>query len=497
MARAKRVSSQGITLLGLGPGDPQLLTRRAWELLETASEVYLRTQQHPVVAGLPGGLQLHSFDDYYENGQSFEAVYQGIIARVLELGRRPQGVIYAVPGHPFVAEATSPEIARQARALGIPMRLVEGVSFIEPVLAALNMDLLPHTAIVDGLKIAAAHVPPFPPSAPAIIAQIHSRLIASEVKQTLSAVYPDSHPVYLVHAAGTPDVTLESLPLFEIDRGSSTGLLTALYVPPLSPKASFEAFQELIAHLRAPDGCPWDRQQDHQTLRPHLLEETYEVLSALDANDPLAMREEFGDLLLQIVLHAQIASEYGEFGMAEILESIHNKIVQRHPHVFGELELEDAGKVLRNWERLKEAERASQGKEAAGLLEGVPRALPALAQAEEYQRRAGRVGFDWPDIQGVQAKLKEELNELHAASDQSGRSVEIGDLLFSVVNLARWYGLDAESALRQANARFKARFALVEEAARQQGRLLSELTLDEMEAIWQAAKGAGSAVEPG
>jgi tetrapyrrole methylase family protein / MazG family protein len=481
-------SSPGITLLGLGPGDPDLLTRQAWRILESSTEVYLRTRRHPTVAGFPPHLEIYSFDELYETAQSFESVYNQIVEQVLVLGRRPQGVIYAVPGHPFVAEATGPEIARRARQEGLPLRIVEGLSFLEPVYSALGIDPYPHTALVDALELAAAHVPPFPPSSPAIIAQVHSTTVAADVKLTLMALYPDEHPVKLVHAAGTAQAQVESLALYEIDRSPSIGLLTALYVPSLGPATSFEAFQEIIAHLRAPDGCPWDREQTHLSLRTYLLEEVYEVLAALDAEDVQSLQEEFGDLLLQIVLHAQIATEEGEFTMSDVLQGIHTKIVRRHPHVFGDLELKDAQGILQNWERLKEKERHANGKAEASLLDGVALALPALVQAEQYQLRAARVGFDWPDIQGVLDKLDEELREVHAAQETDERADEIGDVLFAVVNLARWYKLDPESALRAANQRFKSRFYYIEQAARAQGRSISDMTIDEMEAKWQEAK---------
>jgi len=343
-------------------------------------------------------------------------------------------------------------------------------------------------ALVDALELALAHTPPFPPSVPALIAQIHSPMVAADVKLTLASLYPDEHPVKLVHAAGTSQQLVEELALFEIDRSRRTGLLTALFVPPLGPAASLEAFQEIIAHLRAPDGCPWDRKQTHQSLRASLLEETYEALAALDADDPQGMCEEFGDLLLQIVLHAQIAAEYGEFTMADVLQGVHTKIVQRHPHVFGDLDLEDAKSVLLNWERLKEQERAANGKAQASLLDGVALALPALVQAEQYQKRAARVGFDWPDVSGVLDKLEEELGEVKTAGDGAARNDEIGDLLFAAVNLARWYDVDPESALREANARFRKRFAYIEETARSQGRSVADLSLEEMETYWQQAK---------
>ncbi len=482
------MASPNITLLGLGPGDASYLTRQAWQILENIPEIYVRTRQHPTLAGFPPHLKVHSFDHLYESGASFQDVYAHIVEQILELARQPQGVVYAVPGHPFLAEATCPEIARLARQEGLSLQVVEGLSFLEPTFTALGIDPLPHTALVDALELAAAHTPPFPPDIPAIIAQIYSPSVASEVKLTLMETYPDEHPVQLVHAAGTSQPRVEALPLYEIDRSPHIGLLTTLYLPPLGPGSSFEAFQEIIAHLRAPDGCPWDREQTHQTLRPHLLEETYEALSALDSDDPQAMREEFGDLLLQIVLHAQIANEAGEFNMAQLLQSIHAKIVHRHPHVFGDLQVDSVGRVLENWERIKEAERKANGKAAESLLDGVASTLPALAQAEQYQRRAARVGFDWPELQGVVEKVKEEIREVLAAKDDHARATEVGDLLFAVVNLARHCNIDPESALREANARFRRRFSHIESAACAQGRALSDFSLDEMESYWQAAK---------
>jgi tetrapyrrole methylase family protein / MazG family protein len=482
------LNSPGIILLGLGPGNPDLLTRQAWQVLESCTELYLRTRQHPVVLSLPSQVMLHSFDHLYESEGSFESVYSQIIEQILALGRRPQGVVYAVPGHPFVAEATAPEIARQARRQGLPVYVVEGLSFLEPTFTALGIDPYPHTALVDALELAMAHVPTFPTDAPAIIAQIHSRMVASDIKLTLTSIYPDEHPVKLVHSAGMEGERVESLALFEIDRSENIGLLTTLYVPPLGGATSFEAFQEVIAHLRAPDGCPWDRKQDHRTLRPYLLEETYELLAALDAGDPQSIREELGDLLLQIMLHAQVAGEAGEFTMADVLQGINVKIVRRHPHVFGDVKVEDELGVVQNWERLKAEERAANGKAEASLLDGVALALPALSQAQQYQLRAARVGFDWPDIKGVLDKLDEELKEVHAAQDDNARFSELGDLLFAVANLARWHNVDPESALREANVRFRQRFSFIEASARAENRSVADLSLDEMEAFWQAAK---------
>jgi tetrapyrrole methylase family protein/MazG family protein len=478
----------GITLLGLGPGDPFKLTREAWEVLISAGQVWLRTNQHPIVASLPPELKIHSFDDLYENGISFDDVYSAIVEKVLELGKSPSGVVYAVPGDPFVAEATCPEIAQRARTLGLPLKIVNGLSFLEPVFAALGLDPYPRLVLMDGIELSQAHVPAFPTDTPVVVAQVYSRLVAAEVKMTLNTVYPDEHPVRLVHSAGTTEEIIEDIPLYEIDRSEHIGLFSVLYVPPLGEGTSFEAFQEIVAHLRAPDGCPWDREQTHESLRTNLMEEAYEALAAMDSGDPVEMAEEFGDLLLQIVLNAQIANEEGEFNMADVLKGIYHKIIRRHPHVFGDLKLEGVQGVLKNWEKLKAAERASSHEPEKGLLDGVPLALPALSQAQEYQDRAARVGFDWKEMSGVLEKIAEEIQEIREVTNEKELVAEIGDLFFALVNLSRWKKVDAEAALRNTSMRFKKRFAYVEENARKQGRKLSEMSIDEMEVLWQEAK---------
>jgi tetrapyrrole methylase family protein/MazG family protein len=481
-------SQADIIILGLGPGDPQLLTLRAAEVIAQASKIYLRTLDHPTISGLPAGLEILAFDDYYQEEHSFERVYQRITDEIIRLAKEESGVIYAVPGDPFIAEATPALICHRAEEENLTVEIVPGVSFLEPTFAALRSDPLPQVAILDALDMQKAHYPSFPPDKPALIVQIYSREIASNVKLTLMNVYPDQHPVSLIHDAGVNSEMVEEFALYEIDRSQHIKNRTALYIPPLIEGSSLESFQEIIAHLRAPDGCPWDREQDHQTLRPNLLEEAYEALEAIDADNPEAMQEEFGDLLLQIVLHAQIASEYGEFTMSDIIRGIHAKLIHRHPHVFADLNLEEPDFVLKNWEAIKAQDRVENGEQEKGLLDGVPASLPALTQAETYQQRAARVGFDWEDIQGVLAKIPEEISELRAEKDLSRQSAEIGDVLFSVVNIARWLKIDAESALRGANQRFKERFKYIEKEARTTGRELSKLSLEELDQLWELSK---------
>ncbi|OGN98541.1 MAG: nucleoside triphosphate pyrophosphohydrolase [Chloroflexi bacterium RBG_13_51_52] len=246
----------------------------------------------------------------------------------------------------------------------------------------------------------------------------------------------------------------------------------------------FDTLVEIIARLRAPDGCPWDKEQTHQTLRENLLSETYEVLETLDEADAAKLCEELGDLLLQIVLHAQIAKDTGEFEIGDVISSISSKIVRRHPHIFGSKKVKDAEEVMHNWEALKEEER----EEGVSMLEGVPEEMPALAYAYEISRRAVRVGFEWENIEGVIDKLIEEIREIKEAGSREEKEQEFGDLLFTMVNFARWQGIDAEVALREANRKFYRRFSKVEELCRQRGKELQKLSLKEWDELWEEAK---------
>ena len=248
--------------------------------------------------------------------------------------------------------------------------------------------------------------------------------------------------------------------------------------------SQFSALVAIIARLRAPDGCPWDRQQTHASLREELLSECYEVLEALDEGDLAKLRDELGDLLLEIVMQAQIAADNGEFKLGDVIKGINTKLIRRHPHIFGSGKAKDAEEVMHNWEALKKEERA----EGVSMLESVPRPMPALGYAYEIQRRVARVGFDWEDTEGVIDKLVEEVGELKQAESQKKKAEEFGDLLFTLVNIARREGVDAEAVLREANRRFYKRFSYMEELCRKRGLELGELSFDEQNALWEEAK---------
>lgn len=488
---AEKGQPGSITIVGLGPGSGELVTRQAWGVLAGAEILHLRTARHPAVADLPPDLRRESFDHIYDTADGFDHVYEQIVAELLGRVRRGEQVVYAVPGHPHVAEATVTALVEEARAAGFPLRIVPGVSFVEPALSALNVDGLTGLQLYDALAVAAHHHPPVNPDAPLLLGQVYNRLIAGELKLALMAVYPDEYQVSLVHAAGTAAEQIETVPLYAIDRSPHIDHLTSLYLPPLPRPASLPALAEAVAVLRSPEGCPWDQEQTPQSLRAGLVEEMAEVLEALDRRDPRSLREELGDLLLHIVMQAQMAREEEQFRLNDVIGDIYAKIKRRHPHVWGDWDVDGSEEVVANWEAIKAQEKAGNGDGdgTASLLDGIPPTLPALAQAHKIQTRVRKVGFDWPSIDGVVAKLGEEIQELKEAETERARRAELGDILFALVNWARWLGLDAEAALREANLRFEERFRLLEQLAVEKGVDLDAADLDTLEALWQQAKG--------
>ncbi len=429
----------GIVIVGLGPGDPRWLTRAAWESLSQAQEVYARTGEHPALRALPPSTVVLTFDEIYERAETFDEVYETIAQRVVRLGQRPQGVVYAVPGHPRVGEATTPRIETLARDAGIPVHIVEGVSFVDAVCNAVGIDPLNGLTVYDAMLLAREYFPTVNTDRPLLLGQLYSRDLASDVKLTLLTAYPPDHSVMLVQAAGTDKVAVHTLPLYELDRRDTFDHLTTLVVPPWPHPSSYESLQEVVHHLRSPEGCPWDRQQTHQSLRRFLLEETYEVLEALDRDDPQALKEELGDLLLQIALHVAIAGEGNEFLLGDVIGHHVEKLVRRHPHVFGDVEVSGAEEVLRNWEAIKRAEKAQNGEEET--FADVPRALPALMRAAAIAKRGG-----WQATKPPGALNAEALEKLTADG--------FGDLLFWLAAWARARGWDAETLLREAIERY-------------------------------------------
>lgn len=414
-----------IIVLGLGPGDPKYLTLEAEEVLRTAGRVWLRTGRHPLLPYLHElGMKITTFDALYEEKETLPEVYEAISAALLATAEAApaEDVVYAVPGHPLVGETTTGLLLEQGPARGVPVRIVEGLSFVEPSLSALKIDLLAGVEVVDALDMVLRPYPTIDPEKGLLIAHVYSRTVASEVKLTLDELYPDEHEVVLLHAPGTAEEKLARMPLYALDRQPAIDHLTCLFVPPLPYACTWTGLQAIVARLRAPDGCPWDRKQTHRSLRTHLLDETYEVLDALDREDMDDLCAELGDLALQIALHIQIAREEGEFKPTDVFAGIISKLRRRHPHVFGHVQVRDAEEVMVNWEQIKKEERGAE--DFRQLFDGVPTSLPALSQALTYQERAARVGYEIQDGEGLRAQMAQWLDQ--GAGDEE----LLGDLLF-------------------------------------------------------------------
>lgn len=466
-----------IHVVGLGPGSAGLLTAETAALLSVGTRVLLRTRRHPAVAEIPGSAAFEDCDDLYQAGGNFAEVYASIAGRVLEAASAGD-VVYAVPGHPLVAESSVVALLSRAADWGAEVRVYPAVSFADAAAAALGVDF-------GNVQLCGAFDLRIDAQRPALISQVYDRDSATALKLALLETYPPDHRIRVLRALGTPTAEVRELPLAELDHGPA-GYLDSVFVAALDPLADvrrLDGVEAVVRRLHAPDGCPWDREQSHASLRSHLLEESYEVLAAIDAGDPDQLAEELGDLLLQVLMHAAVGEREGTFTLGDVTEHIATKLIRRHPHVFGAKTEKTSAQVYQDWEALKKAEKPGRS-----TLEGVPATLPALAAAQSLQGRAVRSGFAWAGMEGHLEKLVEELAEFAAAPDAAAREDEFGDILFVVAGIGRRLGIDSEQALRGANDKFRRRFGFLEGAAEARGLPLGSLGPEALLALWDEAK---------
>ena len=484
-----------ITIVGLGPGDYKQLSLEALDILKEAETLVLRTEKHPVVDRIREmGIIFTSCDDIYDSGESFDDTYDRISDRVLKLCSERGHVVYAVPGHPLVAEK-SVELINAKAGADIQIRLISALSFIDVILSALRIDPAYGLKIVDGLSI---KIQKPDQKCGNIITQVYDRLVASEVKLMLMDYYVDDFEICVIRAAGVEgQERILKIPLYELDRIEWVDYLTSVYVPPALEGAKYKSFSdlvELMETLRGEGGCPWDREQTRESLKPYLLEETYEVLDAIEKDDLDLIIEELGDVLLQVVFHSQIAKEDGEFDINEVTSSIVNKLVIRHPHVFGDVKATSESGALKSWEASK---REHKGMETyTQALVDIPEILPSLMRAYKVQQKAALAGFDWDSVEDAFSKVYEETEEVREVYKTGEKDIieeEIGDLLFSVVNVSRFLKIQPELALRATTEKFIKRFRYIEETALQSGKKLDKMSLQEMDKLWNEAKQQGLA----
>ncbi len=481
-----------ITVVGLGPGGKKYLTVEALERIKEYDILYLRTKKHPIVDFIEKqGVKIISFDDMYDKFESFDEVYKTIVDELIELSSN-KDIIYGVPGNPFVAERTVQlliDINEKNKDMNLDF--IPGTSFIDAILNTIKKDPVNGLSIIDGLQINTQRLNP---KLDIIITQVYNKLVASEVKLKLMEYYDDEYEITVIRAAGIEgQEKLLSIPLYELDRLDIFDHLTSIFIPKIGNnikiKYQLNDLVDIMTKLRSEDGCPWDRKQTHESLRPYLIEECYEVLEALEKEDMALLEEELGDLLLQVVFHSQLTKEQGYFDISDVIGGICTKLINRHPHVFADTEVKSSEQVLKNWEEIKRNEKDE--KSYTESLERIPKSMPALMKSYKIQAKAAKVGFDWDDVEGAVLKVKEELKELLDVYKTNKREEiyeEIGDLLFAVVNMARFLEVRPELALNNTVNKFIRRFRYIEETSMAKGLDLKEMTLEEMDKLWNEAK---------
>jgi len=467
-----------VVVVGLGPAGPDLLTVETRQWMSAGHRVVLRTRRHPAAEAFP---EAESLDRCYEEASSFDELYERladeVVARAQELGT----VVYAVPGSPLVAERSVALLLGRSE---VTTTVLPALSFADLAWVRLGIDPMETGAsLVDATTFAqsaAGRRGPF------LVVQCWNRDALSAIK--LAVEEPAPTEAVVLHHLGLPDEVVRRVPWAELDRAVEPDHLSSLWVPAevRTPERSVGELWEVVGTLR--QRCPWDRRQTHQSLVRHLLEEAYEAADAIAELDGTAasvdhLAEELGDVLLQVCFHARLAEEKGWFTLADVAGGIRDKLVARHPHVFGDEVAETAEAVLANWERRKLTEKGRRS-----LMDGIPAAMPTLELALKLQRKAATVGLDFADTEAARAKVVEELAELELASDETERLREAGDVLFSVTNVLRHSGLDPEAALRGACRRFERRVREMEEAALASGTELGQLYSEELELLWERAK---------
>lgn len=467
-----------ITIAGLGPGSIDRIPEPVLSiLLDPGRAVFVRTLHHPAATELAARREVANCDDLYESLGTFDEVYEAIAARVLDAAREGP-VVYAVPGSPLVGEFA----VRRLMASGASVEVMPGESFLDAILAEIGYDPLER-----GLQILDGHALPDPLilDKPTVIAHIDRREVMADVGAAIDRVTAEGTEVTVLSGLGSPDSLVARFSPSALDPDLA-GYRTSLFVD-AEPGGLIGAVQAMRRLRRE---CPWDREQTHESLAKYLVEETHELIEAIvalgsDDGDLVAyaaVEDELGDVLLSVLFHAVIAREVGAFDIDDVAEVLRQKLVRRHPHVFGDVEVQSASEVKANWDEIKASE--SSRRPPSSILDGVPVGMPALQRASKVQNRAAKAGFDWTEPGEVLAKVGEEVEELARALSGAGDPTsELGDLLFSAVNLARHLGADPELALVAATRRFESRFRAMEAEGPLEG-----LSLEELDRRWERAK---------
>ncbi|HHV39327.1 MAG TPA: nucleoside triphosphate pyrophosphohydrolase [Tepidimicrobium sp.] len=482
-----------IHILGLGPGDVNYLTLGVIEKLKKGYRNYLKTKNHPVVKYLKdNNIAYKSYDHVYEEEEDILAAYEYIVDDLIRKARRYGQINYLVPGSPLIAEKTV-EILLGQDVLDIEVEILPGLGFIEAAVEATNRGPIDGLRVVEGVGFKFKDIDI---NLDTIITQVHNRSNASYIKQVLTQVYGDKYEIYIVDGSGIKDgVQILSISICELDKIEDIGPLTSIYIPKVDKIDkkiySIADIIDTMQILRSDIGCSWDRRQTHKSIRDCVIEEAYEVVDAIDREDVDGLIEELGDVLLQVIFHSQIAMESRKFNLYDITTELNSKLIYRHNHIFNNKKVESSDEVVYNWDKMKYKDRDIST--YTDYLKDVPK-LPSLMRSFKIQDRASKIGFDWDDIRGALEKVMEEYGEvLESIDNTKGGGVnrveeELGDLLFAIVNVSRFLKINPEVALNKTISKFIDRFQFMEERSVQIGKKLEDMTLEEMDLLWDEAK---------
>ncbi len=475
-----------LTIVTLGTGGEAFLTRQAEAALRKAARLMLRTGRHPMAAWLTGeGIRFDTLDSLYDSCEDFDQFNQKAAKKLLSLCKE-QPVCYAVSDAAF--DTTVAAIKALAKENDVPVTVLPGVSQFSRCLALADAE----NASVRLYAASEFDRAPLSPEEALLLTELHSQACAGDCKLKLMTLLPEETPVCFIYGnEETGDLKSVQIPLFELDRQKQYDHLTAVYVPgvPMLSRSRYnmEDLVQVVMRLRAPDGCPWDREQTHESILPDLLEESYEFIQATREEDIDHMYDELGDVLLQVAMQAEIAHEHGEFDLMDVTSAICGKMIERHPHVFGQVKADTSEQVLENWEALKRQQRGITSH--ADAMANVSTGLSPLLRASKVQKKAAKVGFDFDNAQDALKKVHEEADEvLDNLTHQKDPEEEIGDLFFSVVNVCRLCGKNPDIALFSAVEKFISRFRGMENAVKNEGKCVEDLTLSEMDVYWEAGK---------
>jgi len=477
-----------IIIAGLGSGKVEELTLGVLKALEQAEHVILRTARHGIAFFLKEkGISFDSLDDIYESSDTFDGLYPEMIKRIKDAADKGN-LVLGVPGHPLIGERLTFELLKALKNSGYEIEILPGISSASSFLASIAR------GSIEGIKILTAPElkdVDLDPGLPTVIIELDNEVLVSDMKIRLLEVYPPEIKVAVSRQLEDGSCHTEEIPLYTLDHSRKFDYTSCIYLPKLNlmelTNYKFRHLTEIMGILRSPEGCPWDREQTHESLKQYLIEETYEVLEAINLKDADKLLEELGDVLLQVVFHAQIAAEHGEFTINDVITGICRKMIERHTHIFGDARADTADQVVNNWEAIKKKEKGL--KSHTQVLRDIPSILPALMRSYKVQKKAALVGFDWDKPEDAMAKAEEEFRELKEAylsgSEEDIRE-ELGDLLFAIVNVSRFLKQEPEEVLTEATEKFIRRFAYIEEHA---DKPLEEMTLEEMDELWNESKG--------